>query len=222
VKKFFWIVAKDLLLEYRSRRSWLAMLLLGTVAAAVFLYQIDVPRDMRLGVASGLVWLAVVFAGVVALDRGFALELEENCREALVAYPVAGATIYLAKTTVNAIALAALQAVLFPLFIALGDLPLTGHLMALAAVAAAGNVGIVAVGTLAGALAAGLRQNSGMLTLLLTPLAMPIVVAAAEATRLCGADALDAAWWRWMGLLGFAAFSLLTGGVLLADSVLKE
>jgi heme exporter protein B len=222
VKKLWWIVHKDLLLEYRSRRAWLSMILLGVVAAAMFLYQIDVPRDERLGVAAGLMWLAVVFAGVVALDRGFALEQDENCREALIAYPVSGPTIYLAKVAVHALALGVLQCVLFPLFILLGELPLGHHPWAVVAVAVLGNVGIVAVGTLTGALAAGLRQNSGMLTLLLIPLALPIVVAAAEATRLSAAETLAPAWWRWLGFLGFAGFSLVIGGVLLADAVVKE
>ena len=67
---------------------------------------------------------------------------------------------------------------------------LASHPWAMLLVALAGNVGIAAVGTLLSALAAGIRRNASLLVLLVLPLAAPVVIAAAEATRLTAEGSL--------------------------------
>jgi len=123
---------------------------------------------------------------------------------------------------VSVVALAALEGVLIPLFVVLSDVPLFDRPGAMLLAALLGNLGIAAVGTLLSALAAGLRQGSGLLLVLVLPLAIPVVLAAAEATRLMLDGDLGPAWWRWIGLLGVFAVVFVTVGLLLFDQAIED
>jgi heme exporter protein B len=212
--KLWWMISKDLLSEYRSRRTWPAMLLLGIVVALMFTVQMDLPPKQQRRVVGGLLWLAIFFAGTLALDRSFAAEREEGCWEGLLLYPVSSSTVYLAKLAVNVLALAALQCVLIPVFVVLSDVPLLAHPWQMILIALLANLGISAVGTLLSALATGIRHSGYLLPLLVLPTVIPVVLAAAEATRLTIEGQFAAEWWRWVQLLG--AFAVLFGSVGMA------
>lgn len=222
VAKLCWIVHKDLVSECRARRVWPAMLLLGTVVALILCIEMNAVPGEKERLVSGFLWLATFFAGMLALDRSFVSEREEGCWESLRTYPVSASTIYLAKLAVNIVALAALQAVLVPLFAILSDLPLLANPAAILAVALLGNLGISALGTLLGALAAGIRHGANLTALLVLPAAIPIVLAATEATSLTVAGDFGPAWWRWIQLLGISAVLFATAGWVLFDFVIEE
>jgi len=120
------------------------------------------------------------------------------------------------------VALAALECLLIPAFAVLADVPLLAHPWAMLLVAGLGNLGICAVGTLASAVVAGSRQKGGLLALVVLPLVIPVVLAAAEATRLAAEGSLGAAWWRWIGLLAAFAAIFVTAGAVLFDFVIGD
>jgi len=220
--KLWWMIQKDLVSELRARRVWPAMFLFGIVVAAVFSVQMDLLAEQKPRIIGSLLWLALFFAGMMAIDRSLAAEREEGCWEGLLLYPVSAATIYLAKLVVNFLALAAVQCVLIPLFAVLSGVSLFLHPWALLLVAVLGNVAVAAVGTLLAGLAAGTRHGGSLLVLLVLPLALPVVLAAAEATRLIAEDDLGAAWCRWTELLGASAIVFLSAGVVLFDFLAED
>ena len=105
-----WMIHKDLVSEWRSRRAWPAMIVLGIVVAVVFSLQIDLPFEYKRQVAASLLWIAIFLAATLSLDRSFALEHEDGCWRALLLYPVSPSSVYLAKLAVNILWLAVLQA----------------------------------------------------------------------------------------------------------------
>jgi len=218
----WWIIHKDLLSEYRARRAWPAMVLMGVLVALVFSLQMDLLPDQKQQIAGGLVWLAIFFAGTVAMDRSFAAERDDGCWDALTICPVDPAAIFLAKFVANAIALAALEAILIPLFTILSGAGFANHPWAMLLVAVLGNLGIAAVGTLLSALSAGIRHGTSLLVLLLLPLATPVVLAAAEATRLICEESLDPQFWRWVQLLAGFAVVFVTAGTVLFGYVVED
>ncbi len=220
--KLWWMIHKDLVSECRAGRVWPAMLLLGIVVAVLFSLQMDLPGDDKRRMAGSLLWLAVFFAGMLAIERSLSAEREDGCWEGLLLYPVAPAVVYLAKLLVNVVALGALQCILIPLFAALCDLPLLVHPWAMLLVALLGNLGIGAVGTLLSVLASGIRQKGSLLVLLVLPLVVPVLLAAAEATRLMCEDRLGAEWWRWVQLLGAFAGVFVAGGTMLIDVAVED
>lgn len=217
----WWLIHKDLITEWRARRVWPVMLVLGAVVAVLMSLQLDWLPHHKPRVACSLYWLAVFFAGMLAVDRSFAAEREENCWEALTLYPLSPTTLFIAKLIVNSLALGAVQAVLIPLFGVLCDVPWHVSPAALLLIVACGNVGIAAVGTLISAVAARIGRDN-LLAILVLPLVVPVLVAASEASqRLVTTDA-GGDWWPWFELL--VAFSVIyvTAGAVLMEFVLEE
>ena len=74
ITKFYWMVSKDLVSEYRARQVWPAMLMLGTLVSFLCCAQLDSVVEGRSRIVGMLVWLAIYFAGILALHRTFAME----------------------------------------------------------------------------------------------------------------------------------------------------
>jgi heme exporter protein B len=216
------MIRKDLLSEYRARRVWPAMLLLGILVALVFTLQMDLLPGQQRRIAGGLLWLAVFFAGILALDRSFALEGEDGCGEGLLLYPLSPTLVYLAKLVVNVLALAALELILIPVFIVLSGVPLWTHPGLLLLVAALGNLGIAAVGTPLSALAAKIPRGAHLSALLIFPMVIPVVLAASEATRLIAEDDFGAEGWRWIQFLAAFAVVFVVAGIALFDFLVED
>lgn len=222
MSSFWWIVHKDLISEFRSRRVWPAMLLLGVVVALIFSIQMNLLPDQKQRIVGGLLWLAVFFAGATVFDRSFAAEREDGCWDGMKLLPASPGTVYLAKLTVNLLALAVLECLLVPLFFVLSDLPLFAHAHQMALIAALASPGLAAVGTLVSALAAGSGRSGSLLVLVVLPLVIPVMLAAAECTRLAVENRIDDQWWRWLQLLGAFAIVFVTAGTLLFEFAIED
>jgi len=219
---FWWIVHKDLVSEFRARRVWPTMLLLGVVVGLVFSIQMDLLPGQKQRLVGGLLWLAIYFAGMTAIDRSFTSEREEGCWDGLRLMPVAPSTVFWAKLVVNFVALTALEFLLIPLFFVLSDVPLWANAGRLLLVACLASAGMAAVGTLVSALAAGIGKGNNLLVLIVLPLVIPVVLAAAECTRLIAEGRMGEPWWRWLQLLGAFSVVFLTAGSLLFEYVIEE
>jgi heme exporter protein B len=222
IANLWWIFHKDLITEFRARRVWPVMLLLGVVVALAFGVQMELLPQQKQQLVGGLLWLAIFFAGMTAVDRSFAAEREEQCWEGLRLYPLPPWIIYLAKLAVNAVALAAVQCMLIPLFLVLSNVALLSHPWHLLLLALLGNLGIAAVGTLVSALATGIGRKGNLVVLLVLPLIIPVILAAAEATRLLAENNIDQVWWRWVQLLGAFAAIFVTAGTVLFEFAIEE
>lgn len=220
IRNAWWILHKDLISEWRAARAWPTMLLLGIVVALVFSLQMQLLPQQKQQILGGLLWLAVFFAGLTAVDRSFAAEREEGCWEGLKLLPVPPNVVYLAKLAVNFTALTLLECLLIPLFFLLSGVPLLPHLGSLLPVAGLANLGLAAVGTLVGALTCGGR--SSLLAPLVLPLGLPVVLAAAECTRLAVEGPVGEPWWRWCQLLGAFAVIFTTAGTLLFQYAIED
>ena len=220
--KLWWLLHKDLIVEYRTRQAWPAMLLLGVIVAVVFGMQMELAAPQRAAVAGGFLWLAVLFAGLVTIERTAATEKQNGCWDALILYPISPAIIYLSKLFANLAALLVLECVLIPLFVMLTDVSLFDHVWPILLVAVLTSVGVAAIGTLVSALTHGLRQKGAVLTLLVLPLAFPVVLAAAESTRLIAVHDLGDMWWRWIQFLAGYSIIYTTVGIVLFGFLVEE
>ena len=222
VAKLYWLVSKDLVSEYRARQVWPAMLMLGVLVSFLFSAQLEAIVEGRSRVVGMMIWLAIYFAGVLAMHRTFAMEQEEGCWDALRMYPVDATWIYLAKFTVNFLTLAALQAVVLLLFVIFSNVPLLDHPMRMFTVALLGNIGLTSVGTLLAGVCPENRQGTSMLAFLTLPLAIPVLLAASEATRLAMGHESGLLWWRWIGLLAVFAVVFITAGIVLFEFLVED
>jgi heme exporter protein B len=169
------LARKDLLLELRSRDTVPALLLF--VVSALVVFRFALPADASDLAATGLLWIAVLFTGLLALTRAFVPERERTL-DGLVLAPCDRSAIWLGKGISVLVFLLLVEALALPAF-ALFFAPVTGATVAAFALA---DVGIATVGTLLAAMAAAARARELLLPLLFLPLALPIVIGGVGAT----------------------------------------
>ncbi|HEY3248046.1 MAG TPA: heme exporter protein CcmB [bacterium] len=178
MRAFWAIVSRDLRVEGRAREIVPSMAMLGllllTVASAAGL-----PRSA----APPVLWLSITVAVSFGLARSFHGEVEHDQLGAEAMAPVDRGVLYLGKAAANFVTVAVAEVIIVAAFIMLFNVDAAGVLGALVLVVAAGTVGIVAVGTLFGALIAVTRTREALLPLLLLPVAVPAVLGAVRATE---------------------------------------
>jgi len=164
------LARKDLLLELRAKETLPSMLLF--VVSALTIFHFALPSGTSDVAARGLLWSALVFTALLGLTRAFVAEREQGMFDALILTPCDRSAIWLAKSIAVLAFLAAAEVVALPAFAAFFH-GLNGRTVAAVALA---DLGIVAVGTLFGAMAVAGRARELLLPLLFLPAAIPIVV----------------------------------------------
>lgn len=176
------IVWKDLTAERRSKATFNAVAFLAALILLLFGFAIGPDQAAIEAASAGLVWLTVLFSGVLSFNRSWEQELEDGALEALLLYPGDRRAIFLGKLMANLVFVLAVEAVLVPVATVLYDLPVLEHAVALAGVIVLGTIGFVTLGTFYAALASRMRAREVLLPLLLFPMLIPLLVGAVEST----------------------------------------
>ncbi|MBA3328857.1 MAG: heme exporter protein CcmB [Solirubrobacterales bacterium] len=217
------LLAKDLAVELRTRESVPAMALFSVTTYVIFHFGLD--RDRIDGdLASGVLWVTVLFAAILGVNRLFVAEHEQGGFDGFLLAPVDRTALLVAKALGLFCYLCVVEVVAVPAFVVLLLGPGPGQaLPELVLVLAAANAGIAIVGTLVAALAIQTRARDLIVPLVALPLLVPVVLAAAEATTPLflqeGAEALPARWLAVLGLydLLFALIAYAVFDFLLED-----
>jgi heme exporter protein B len=217
------LVRKDLRLELRTRESIPAMVLFSVSTFVLFHFGLDA-RSLEGDLAAGVLWVTLLFASVLAINRLFVAEREEGGFDGFLLAPVDRTALFIAKASVLWCFLAALELAAVPVFaiLLLAPSPWPG-LLELCLLLVLANTGIAVVGTLVGALAVQTRARDLIVPLLALPLMIPVVIAAARGTAPlwleAGAEALPG---RWLAVLGLydLVFGLLAYAIF--DFLLEE
>lgn len=178
----FAIVAKDVLLELRTKDVLVSTLVFGLLVVVVFNIAIDPTPSAAAMVAPGILWVSITFGGVIGLNRSFGAEKDRGNLYGLTLAPVGRDAIYFGKMAGGFAFMLAVEAVVYPAFAVLFDLPLA--LPGMIPVAVLATLGIAAVGTLFSAMAVNTRSREVMLPALFLPVAVPVIIGAVESTGL--------------------------------------
>jgi heme exporter protein B len=216
------LVAKDLKAEFRLRRAWPAMLLLGLNMVLLMEVQIELPAQDKQRVVCSMLWLNVFCAGTMALERSIADEREEGCWLALMLYPIPPTVVYFAKMLSNFVSLLLLECLLILAFVIFSDVPLLDHPLQMLLVVTLANVGFVASGVPVSSASAGVSQRAHLLLLMQLPLVTPVILGAAEATRLLVFGDIGEHFWRWIQLLAAFAFLFTIIGTFVFGFVFED
>ena len=185
----FAILAKDLLLELRTKDILVTTLVFGLLVIVVFNFALDPTPAMIATVAPGILWVSFTFGGVLGLNRSFSIESSHGNLQGLMLAPVGRDAIYFGKFLSNFLFMVGVEVVIFPLFLVLFNLPLTVYSVIPVLILA--TVAIAAVGTVFSAMAVNTRSREVMLPLLFFPVVVPVIIAAAEATGILLRDAVS-------------------------------
>ncbi len=196
------IVLKDLMLELRTRDIVVSALLFALIVIVVFNFALDPTPGLIALVAPGVLWVAVTFAGVLGLTRSMAMEKDNGSLQALMLAPVGREAVFYGKMIGNVVFMLVVEALVFPIFAALFNLPLAAA--GLIPVALLATLGIASVGTVFAAMAVNTRSREVMLPILFFPVVVPVILAAVEASGIVLTAESGSATSRWIPLL--AAF----------------
>ena len=174
------VARKDLRSEWRTRElvPALAQFVVLALVIANFGFQIDAKNAPS--IAPGVLWLALVFAGLVAFGRAFAAEREQSSLEAMLMTPASPVAIFAGKALASAVLLVGCEAVLLPGLALFFGTPLSLPIIAAVLLA---TVGMAALGCMFAAMVARVRARELLLPLLTLPLWIPFIVAGGQAVQ---------------------------------------
>ena len=173
---------KDLRLEWRSKDAINSMLFFSLLVVVVFSFSFDPTAEESRQIAGGLIWVAFLFAAVVALNQTWAREIRNQVLDAYRVSPAPANSLFIAKTLGNFIFVSALELLMTPLFIAFYRLRALGPAWQLLVVAVLGTWALVVNGTFFAAMSLRTRSREIMLPLLLFPLSIPALLGMVNAT----------------------------------------
>jgi heme exporter protein B len=178
-----WVVWKDLISEWRTRETMSSMLFFALIVILVFSFSFSMDQDAARQLIAGIIWVAFTFTGIIGLGKSFTSELQNDCLESLQMCPAPKGAIYLGKVAANFLFMFSVEILLFPLFVLFFNLDVIEAVGTLLIIFFLATLGLAAVGTLFSALTVQIRAREVMLPVLLLPLAVPVMIAAVEATR---------------------------------------
>src|SRR4029077_13743666 len=129
-----------------------------------------------------ILWIAIAFAGTLALGRTFERERYAETLRALLLAPAPRAAIYIGKLLGMVLLMSVAEALLVPLVSLLFSAPLFARPLLLTALLISGTVGFAAVGTLFAAMLVRSRTRDVMLPILLYPITVPVIIAGVRGT----------------------------------------
>lgn len=214
---------KDVLVEVRTLQSLGAMALFSVMAFVLFHFGLQ--RDTIEGsLASGVLWVTLLLATTLAVTRLFVAEREQGGFETLLLAPVDRTAVFLGKAAALFTFLVLVELVALPAFdILLLQGTILDGMPELLAVVLLADIGLAAVGALVAALGAETDARELVVPLLLMPLLVPVVIAAAKASAPLLSDPAHAEQLgRWLLMLTFydLAFVLVALGVF--DYLLED
>ena len=120
--KYFWlslkaIFIKDIVTELRAKQVLPTMIVLGMLIVWVLRMASEAVLQSEAVIGPVALWIAFLFAGLLAQERSFATEQQQDCIYALLLAPVDEGTIYLAKLFVNIVLLSIFEIIMVPVVI---------------------------------------------------------------------------------------------------------
>ncbi|HEX7068560.1 MAG TPA: heme exporter protein CcmB [Candidatus Limnocylindria bacterium] len=176
------IARKDALAELRGRHAAVSTLFFAAVVLLLFGFALGPDAQRLADAAPGLLWLALVFAGVLAVNRLHLLETDDGALEQLALYPITRRAIYAGKAVGGFVVMLVLGLIVLGAVGILFAVDVAGALLPLLVTVVLGAVGIAAVGTFYAGVTVRLRAREVMLPLLMLPVLAPLLLGAVKAT----------------------------------------
>ncbi|ELY2667624.1 heme exporter protein CcmB [Cronobacter sakazakii] len=201
------IIRRELRLAARHRAELLNQLWFFLVVIVLFALGAGPEPQLLARIAPGVVWVAALLASLLAMDRLFRDDARDGALEQFMLLPTPLPVVVIAKVTAHWVATGLPLVVLSPLAALL--MGLNGYAtLTLMLTLLLGTPTLSFLGALGAALTAGLRRGGILLSLIILPLAIPLLIFSTAA--------VDAA----MMQLPVGGFFALSGAFLTASVTL--
>ena len=212
------IIAKDLRAEFRSRELLSVMALFALLSVLVFSFALELNREARAEAVSGVLWVTLIFASLLGLNRSLAQESDQGNLDALLLAPVSRSAIFAGKFAGNVLFTGAVGLALLPLMTVLYNINMAAPGVIVTTIV--GVIGLCSIGTLLATMTVQTRAREALLPIALLPLALPFLLTAVRATRGVLNGAPD--WQVWLQLLAGITVIYVVLCLLLYGYVVEE
>ncbi|MFN2303521.1 MAG: heme exporter protein CcmB [Anaerolineales bacterium] len=214
------IIRKDIQVEWRGRQGLPVMLIFALLIVFLFNFALQLAPDLQAGLASGLLWISLAFASTLGLNRSVSLERENNAMDGLLLAPVDRSAIFFGKAISNFGFTLIVSLILLPIFSIFYQQNMFNLSLILVIVLGVGAY--TSLGTLLAALSIQTRTRDVLLPILLYPLALPILIAAVEASRGALSDIPLGDLQSWFFILLAANILFVAAGLMFFETILEE
>jgi heme exporter protein B len=219
-----WLVTrKDLLIEFRSREIVYTTLFFAVSCLLVFSF--GFVRDGRAvdDAAAGILWVAIAFAGTLALGRAFERERQNETLRGLLMSPVPRPALYVGKLVAIVMLLLAVEVIIVPMAGVMFQARILAHPTMLAGLLVTGTIGFASIGTLFAAMLVRTRSRDVLLPILLYPVTVPVIIAGVRGTAaLLQADANLPMARAWLSMLVFFDAIFITLALWTFEAVMTD
>jgi heme exporter protein B len=222
------VLRKDLAIELATREIVTTAGFFAALVAIMASVAFTTGPETTTRVAPGALWLAIAFASVLALGRSWQREREESALVGLLVSPAPRAAIWAGKAAGLFVFVTAVEVVVLPLVAVFFHVDLPPVIGPLALVMLLGTVGVVATGTLFGAMTVRTRARELLLATVLFPLISPALLSSIAATRdifyaSASGTPVDLGEVRdWLLLLGVFDVVAITGGLAMFGALVDS
>lgn len=171
------VLKKDFTIEAKSGEVLYTTLFFAVSCVLVFAIAFVKEGQPIEGAGVGILWIAVLFAGNLALGRTFERERHNETLRALLLAPSARSAIYVGKLLGIVLLLLLAELFVAPLVALLFHVPLFARPLLMAGLLVLGTIGFASVGTLFAAMLVRSRMRDVMLPILLFPITIPVIIA---------------------------------------------
>jgi heme exporter protein CcmB len=196
------VLRKDFAIEVKSFEILATTLFFAVGCVLVFAFALVREGQAPPDAAAAILWIALLFAGTLALGRTFERERYGETIRALLLAPAARPALYVGKLLGILCLLGLMELLLVPLVALLFTAPLLSRLVLLLPLLISGTIGFAAVGTLFAAMLMRARTRDVMLPILLYPITIPVIIAGVRGTSAALASPPDRpAAMMWLAIL---------------------
>ena len=198
------VLKKDFAIEVKSYEILATTLFFAVSCVLIFSFAFvnEGQAIDRAMVPSAILWIAVAFAGLLALGRTFERERYGDTVRALLLAPAPRPAIYVGKLLGIVLLLTVTEAMLVPMIAFVFQAALFKWPLLVAGLLFTGTVGFAAVGTLFAAMLVRSRAREVLLPILLYPVTIPVLIMGVRGTSaLLQSDPSVPTATMWMGML---------------------
>lgn len=221
-RAFAAILAKDLRVELRTLQSLPAMVLFAVATFVLFRFGLD-RTSLAGGLAAGVLLVTLLFAAVLAINRLFVAERADGGFDAIRLAPLDPTALLAAKAAALFVYLVVLEAITVPTF-AIFFLDAWASVPPLCAVLLLADLGLAITGALISSMAVHTGARELLVPLILLPLLVPLMIAAAGAAEplLASGGPGYERFGTWLAVLGLYDVVFLLLGYAVFDFLLED
>lgn len=203
LRGFAVMLQRDLLLAFRRPGDILNPLFFFAIVSTLFPLAIGPDAELLRAIGPGVVWVAALLAALLSLNTLYLTDLEDGSLDQIILSPQPLPVLTLGKTAALWLVSGLPLVLVSPLVAIAYQLP--GRSIGVMMITLTlGTLSLALLGSVGAALTVGLNRGNALLSLLVLPLAMPVLIFGARTVSLAAAgDAVSA------GIYFLAAYSVL-------------